>query len=107
MTERPGPTGDDRAVRGRSCGQPLPDVESDVFGVVLPRAGQGGGDTQEGTKGGVRVLGMPTIADRVAQAAVAMSLEPLWSRSSTRTPMAIARASPVDAVAVCRERCWK
>src|SRR3954453_22314915 len=38
--------------------------------------------------GGVRMLGVPTIADRVAQTVVAMHLSRWWNRSSTRTPMA-------------------
>ena len=42
---------------------------------------------------GTRVLGVPTIADRVAQTAAAMFWSRWWSRGSTRTPMAIARRS--------------
>ncbi|MGZ3387801.1 MAG: reverse transcriptase domain-containing protein [Isosphaeraceae bacterium] len=58
--------------------------------------------------GGVRVLGVPTIADRVAQTAVAMFLEPLVEPrfhpdSYGYRPGKSAR----DALAACRERCWK
>ena len=41
----------DRAVRGGPLGEPLSAVESDVVGVVFPRAGPGSGDTQEGQEG--------------------------------------------------------
>ena len=65
---------DHRRVRGRSEEQPLQDLEPDELGVVLPAPGQGGGDTQAPWRG-VRVLGVPTVADRVAQTVVAMYLE--------------------------------
>jgi len=42
---------------------------------------------------GTRVLGVPTIADRVAQTAAAKFLESWWTQGSTTTPMAIARRS--------------
>ncbi len=35
---------------------------------------------------GTRILGVPTVADRVAQTVVAARLEKRWNRSSTRTP---------------------
>ena len=41
---------------------------------------------------GVRMLGVPTVADRVAQTVVAMQLEPLVEPGSILTPMAIDRA---------------
>ena len=43
--------------------------------------------------GGVRVLGVPTIADRVAQTVVAMHLEERRTIGSTPTPMATGRTS--------------
>lgn len=57
---------------------------------------------------GVRVLGVPTVADRIAQTVVAMVLEPLVEPvfhpdSYGDRP----RRSALDAVAVCRERCWR
>jgi RNA-directed DNA polymerase len=58
--------------------------------------------------GGVRVLGVPTIADRVAQTVVAMHLEE-WVEprfppdSSGYRP----RRSAHDAVEACRKRCWR
>ncbi|MFE6904480.1 group II intron reverse transcriptase/maturase [Streptomyces sp. NPDC057717] len=57
---------------------------------------------------GIRVLGVPTVADRIAQTVVAMVLEPLVEPvfhpdSYGYRP----RRSALDAVAACRERCWK
>jgi RNA-directed DNA polymerase len=58
--------------------------------------------------GGVRVLGVPTIADRVAQTTVAMFLEPLVEpRFHPDSYGYRPKRSAHDALAVCRERCWK
>ena len=58
--------------------------------------------------GGKRVLGVPTVADRVAQSVVAMYLEPevepLFHPDSYGYRPG---RSALDAVAACRERCWK
>lgn len=58
--------------------------------------------------GGVRVLGVPTIADRVAQTVVAKHLEeraePKFHPDSYGYRPG---RSALDAVGVCRERCWK
>lgn len=58
--------------------------------------------------GGVRLLGVPTVADRVAQTVVAMQLE---ERAEPRFhPDSYGyrpRRSALDAVGVCRQRCWK
>ena len=59
-------------------------------------------------KGGTRVLGIPNVVDRVAQAAAAMALEPnvepiFHEDSYGYRP----GRAPVDAVAVCRERCFR
>ena len=58
--------------------------------------------------GGIRVLGVPTVADRVAQTVVAMHLE---ERAEPRFhPDSYGyrpKKSALDAVGVCRERCWK
>ena len=58
-------------------------------------------------KAGMRVLGIPNVVDRVAQTAAALALEPgvepvFHDDSYGYRP----GRSPVDAVAVCRERCW-
>jgi RNA-directed DNA polymerase len=57
---------------------------------------------------GVRLLGVPTIADRIAQTVVAMHLEertePRFHRDSYGYRPG---RSAHDALKVCRERCWK
>ncbi len=58
--------------------------------------------------GGTRILGIPTVADRVAQTVAALALEPrtesiFHSDSYGYRP----GRSPLMAVAKCRERCWK
>ena len=58
--------------------------------------------------GGVRILGVPTVADRVAQTVVAMELEkrvePMFHRDSYGYRP---RRSALDAVGTCRKRCWE
>jgi RNA-directed DNA polymerase len=56
---------------------------------------------------GIRVLGVPSVADRIAQTVAAMALEPEVEKifhpdSYGYRP----RRSALDAVGVCRERCW-
>ena len=58
--------------------------------------------------GGTRILGIPTVADRIAQTVVALTLEPrtesiFYDDSYGYRP----GRSPLDAVRKCRERCWK
>jgi RNA-directed DNA polymerase len=58
--------------------------------------------------GGVRVLGVPTVADRVAQTVVRSYLEPeveplFHADSYGYRP----GRSALDAVAACRQRCWR
>jgi RNA-directed DNA polymerase len=58
--------------------------------------------------GGVRVLGVPTVADRVARTVVAMWLEPLVEpRFHADSYGYRPGKSALDAVGVCRRRCWK
>jgi RNA-directed DNA polymerase len=58
--------------------------------------------------GGSRTLGVPTVADRIAQTVVAMFLERLAEpRFHPDSYGYRPRRSPLDAVAVCRARCWK
>jgi group II intron reverse transcriptase/maturase len=57
---------------------------------------------------GVRILGVPTVADRIAQTVAAMYLEPkvepmFHPDSYGYRP----HRSALDAVAACRERCWR
>jgi group II intron reverse transcriptase/maturase len=59
-------------------------------------------------KGGTRVLGIPNVVDRIAQTVAALVLEPnaeqvFHDDSHGYRP----GRSPVDAVRVCRERCFK
>jgi RNA-directed DNA polymerase len=69
-----------------------------VKAVEIPKAGGKG----------VRVLGVPTVADRIAQTAVAMMLEPevepLFHPDSYGYR---AGRSALDAVGQCRKRCWE
>lgn len=69
-----------------------------VRAVEIPKAGGNG----------VRVLGVPTVADRVAQTVVRLYLEPqvepvFHPDSYGYRP----GRSALDAVAACRQRCWK
>jgi len=58
--------------------------------------------------GGTRILGVPTVADRIAQTVVAQVLErkvePVFHEDSYGYRPG---RSALDAAAVCRERCWK
>jgi group II intron reverse transcriptase/maturase len=58
--------------------------------------------------GGVRVLGVPTVADRIAQTVVAMELEtgvePMFHPDSYGYRP---NRSALDAVGTCRGRCWE
>ncbi len=58
--------------------------------------------------GGTRILGVPTVADRVAQTVVARRLarevEPIFHADSYGYRPG---RSALDAVAMCRRRCWK
>ena len=69
----------------------------DVKAVAIPKA-----------RGGTRILGVPTVADRVAQTVVAAHLmervEPLFHPDSYGYRPG---RSALDAVASCRRRCWK
>lgn len=70
-----------------------------VLAVEIPKSGSGGG---------TRVLGVPTVADRVAQTAAAMVLEPRTESIFHDDSYGYRRhRSALDAVATCRKRCWK
>ncbi|MFD3780192.1 group II intron reverse transcriptase/maturase [Streptomyces sp. NPDC058612] len=62
----------------------------------------------EPQSGGTRILGIPSVADRVAQTVVARHLvrrvDPVFHRDSYGYRPG---RSALDAVARCRERCWK
>jgi RNA-directed DNA polymerase len=58
--------------------------------------------------GGTRMLGVPTVADRIAQTVVALQLEPRTESIFHDDSYGYRPGrSPLDAVAKCRERCWK
>lgn len=72
-------------------------VPPPVKAVEIPKAG-----------GGVRGLGVPTVADRIAQTAVAMIVEPevediFHPDSYGYRP----KRSALEAVEVCKQRCWR
>jgi RNA-directed DNA polymerase len=58
--------------------------------------------------GGIRVLGVPTVADRIAQMVVKLELEPkvepIFHEDSYAYRL---NKSALDAVGITRERCWK
>ncbi|MET8405714.1 group II intron reverse transcriptase/maturase [Streptomyces sp900116325] len=58
--------------------------------------------------GGTRILGVPTVADRIAQTVVALELEakvePIFHVDSYGYRP---KRSALDAVTACRQRCWK
>jgi len=57
---------------------------------------------------GVRTLGVPTVADRIAQTVVRMVLEPIVEPVFHPDSYGYRPGrSALDAVAVCRQRCWK
>ena len=99
--------GVDRRVREGSEREPLQALESDVLGELLPAAGAAVEIPKAGGKG-VRLLGVPTVADRIAQTVVRLYLEPevepLFHPDSYGYRPG---RSALDAVATCRQRCWK
>ena len=97
---------DDRAVRSQSEGQSLQDLESDEFGKLLSTAGQAVSIPKK--SGGERILGVPTVSDRIAQMVVKQliepDLEPIFLPDSYGYRPG---KSALDAVGVTRERCWR
>jgi RNA-directed DNA polymerase len=58
--------------------------------------------------GGTRILGVPTVGDRVAQTAAAMALEPRTEAIFHEDSYGYRpRKGALDAVARCRQRCWE
>jgi RNA-directed DNA polymerase len=58
--------------------------------------------------GGTRMLGIPTVADRIAQTVVALQLEPRTEAIFHEDSFGYRPGrSPQMAVAKCRERCWR
>lgn len=68
-----------------------------VRAVDIPKAG-----------GGTRSLGVPTVADRIAQTAVAMTLEPEVEQIFHPDSYGYRPGrSALDAVETCKQRCWR
>jgi group II intron reverse transcriptase/maturase len=60
------------------------------------------------TGGGVRTLGVPTVADRIAQTVVAMTLEPDMEQVFHPDSYGYRPGrSALDAVDACQQRCWR
>jgi RNA-directed DNA polymerase len=58
--------------------------------------------------GGTRILGVPTVSDRVAQTVAAMALEPRAESIFHDDSYGYRRErGALDAVATCRKRCWE
>lgn len=58
--------------------------------------------------GGTRILGIPTVSDRVAQMVVKMLLEPTLEPVFDENSFGYRpRRSAHDAIAITRKRCWK
>ena len=58
--------------------------------------------------GGTRILGIPTVSDRIAQMAVRLSFEPLVEPNFLADSYGYRpKRSALDAVAVTRKRCWQ
>ena len=58
--------------------------------------------------GGTRMLGVPTVADRVAQTVVKMTLEPILDPIFDENSFGYRpKKSALDAIGVTRQRCWK
>ncbi|MEV0186106.1 group II intron reverse transcriptase/maturase [Streptomyces sp. NPDC050625] len=68
-----------------------------VRAVDIPKAG-----------GGTRSLGVPTVADRIAQTVVAMTLEPDAEQVFHQDSYGYRpRRSALEAVETCKQRCWR
>jgi RNA-directed DNA polymerase len=60
------------------------------------------------SSGGTRILGVPTVGDRVAQTAAAMALEPRTEAIFHEDSYGYRRGKgALDAVGRCRQRCWE
>lgn len=63
---------------------------------------------KRGSNVGVRVLGLPTVTDRIAQTVVRLYLEPLVEPVFHPDSYGYRPGkSALDAVGVCRQRCWR
>lgn len=68
-----------------------------IKGVTIPKK-----------SGGTRLLGVPTVSDRIAQTVVKMMLEPILEPVFDENSFGYRPGkSAHDAIAITRERCWK
>ena len=59
-------------------------------------------------KGGTRILGIPNVVDRVAQTVAVLALEPAVEKVFHEDSYGYRPGrSPLDAVGMCRKRCWE
>ena len=87
--------------------QSLQGLEPDGVG-ILPSAARAAAVEIPKATGGTRPLGIPTVADRVAQTAVTMVLEPLVEPHFHPDSYAYRPGrSALDAVGTARKRCWR
>src|SRR6476646_6128447 len=97
--------GDDRAIRDEARSEPVQALESDEFRQLHSAAGKGSADPEEVR--GVRVLGVPTVSDRIAQTTVKMWLEPRLDPIFHRDSYGYRPGkSALEVIAVTRRRCW-
>lgn len=72
-------------------------IPKPVLQVAIPKA-----------KGGVRILGIPTVSDRITQTVIKQRLEPLLEKHFHANSYAYRpNKSAIDAVTVCRARCFQ
>ena len=108
---KPGGGGVDRqsapGLRAGPLGEPVQDLEPDELGDLLPAAGARRWRYRR-RGAGTRVFGVPTVADRIAQTVAAMALEPSVEPMFHPDSYGYRPGrSAIDAVRVCRERCWR
>src|SRR5262245_64363305 len=95
-----------RGVRSGPEEQPVSGLESDVVGDLLPAPVRAVEIAKP--QGGTRMLGVPTVGDRIAQTVVALMLEPRTEQIFHADSYGYRPGrSAHHALAVCRERCWK
>ena len=73
---------------------------------LLSAGGKGRSDPEE--VGGVRVFGVPTVSDRIAQTVAKMRLEPILEPVFDENSFGYRPGkSAHDALAITRKRCWQ
>src|SRR5207245_5276128 len=86
--------------------KPVQDLESDEFRNLLSTAGARRCHSQKEWR--ERILGVPTVADRVAQTVVKLVIEPILDLIFLADSYGYRpNKSALDAVGATRERCWK